>query len=158
MSNLSLADPFGFSRLSKSAIGFDEMFKKISDITTQLPSIPVYPPYNVKKVNDTHYIIELAVAGFGKHDIDIIMENGTLTVKGNMKSDDTGYETLYKGIAERAFTRQFNLADSIEVKNAEMFNGLLKIYLEKLIPEHQKPKKIEISEVDDEDDKNKKKK
>ena len=91
-------------------------------------------------------MIEIAVAGFGKQDIEVELQDGTLTVRGNVSSEEADY--IYKGIAERAFTRQFTLADTVEVKNADLINGMLKIWLERFIPEEKKPKKINIGEAE----------
>lgn len=141
-------DPFSFPDLTKSAIGFDSMFKKLQDVTESLPKIPTYPPYNIRKIGEDKYVIEVAVAGFGKQDIELELHEGVLTVKGSIASDDTASELLFKGIADRAFTRKFTLADSVEVKNADLINGMLKIWLERFVPEEKKPKKININEDD----------
>lgn len=138
---LSSFDPF--------SVGFDKTFKLL---TTQLDSIgksvPGYPPYNIKKVGDNKYVIEMAVAGFAKTDIELTLENGKLLISGSTKdASDMDHATsyyFYKGIAERAFARSFTLADNVEIKNAELLNGILKVWLENIIPESQKPKKIEI--------------
>jgi molecular chaperone IbpA len=111
-----------------------------------MPKIPTYPPYNIKKVDENKYVIEMAVAGFGKQDLELELQDGTLTIKGNVSSEDADY--IYKGIAERAFTRQFTLADTVEVKNADLINGMLKIWLERFIPEEKKPKKISIGDTE----------
>lgn len=145
-------DPFSFPDLTKSAIGFDSVFKKLQDVTESLPKIPTYPPYNIRKIGEDKYVIEVAVAGFGKQDIELELHEGVLTVKGSIASDDTASELLFKGIADRAFTRKFTLADSVEVKNADLINGMLKIWLERFVPEEKKPKKININE-DGEDSK-----
>lgn len=142
-------DPFSFPDLTKSAIGFDSMFKKLQDVTESLPKIPTYPPYNIRKIGEDKYVIEVAVAGFGKQDIELELHEGVLTVKGSIASDDTASELLFKGIADRAFTRKFTLADSVEVKNADLINGMLKIWLERFVPEEKKPKKININEDGD---------
>lgn len=128
-------------------IGFDEHFKRINQLQEEVTkNIPSYPPYNVKKVDDSHYTIELAVAGFGQQDIDIEMNDGKLIIRGNIQSteDDKDENFIFKGIANRAFTRTFALEDEIEVKDAEIFNGMLKVVLERLIPEHKQPKKIPV--------------
>lgn len=136
--NLDL-DPFG---LSKNAIGFDTIFERLQAATEALPKIPAYPPYNIKKVDDEHFVIEMAVAGFGKQNLDIELKDDTLTITGKHEASDNDY--IYQGIANRAFTRQFTLADTVIVKNAELVNGLLKIALERYIPEEKKAKKIDI--------------
>jgi molecular chaperone IbpA len=113
-------------------------------------AIPGYPPYNIVKTDENKYCIEMAVAGFGKNNLDIEVANGTLTIKGGWSMDDMANETvnptsyIYKGIADRAFTRKFTLADTVEVKNAELINGMLKLWLENIIPDHKKPKKVDI--------------
>jgi molecular chaperone IbpA len=117
---------------------------KIHDDLTK--SIPNYPPYNIKKTGDNTYVIEVAVAGFGKQDIEIELDNGKMIIKGNVQNTEEEENFLFKGIANRAFTRTFALEDQIEVKDAEMFNGMLKVFLERIIPEHKKPKKIEVKD------------
>jgi molecular chaperone IbpA len=107
-------------------------------------NIPNYPPYNIVKKDENHYTIELAVAGFGQSDIDIEMEDGKLVVRGNIKAEESEDNFLFRGIANRAFSRAFVLNDEVEVKDAELFNGMLKIFLERLIPEQKKPKKIAV--------------
>ena len=136
-------DPFTFANdISKGAIGFDHVLQRIAEANEYLPKIPAYPPYNVRKIDDEHYTIEMAVAGFGKHNLDIELKDGVLTITGNTETEEGDY--LHKGIANRAFTRKFTIADSVEVKNAELANGMLKIFLERFIPEEAKPKKIDI--------------
>lgn len=127
-------------------VGADRVMKKLADIADQSVQVATkYPPYNIKKVDENRYVIEMAVAGFGKTDLDIELQEGKLKVSGNVKSDDTT-EYLYKGIAERGFTREFSLADNVEVKSSSLVNGMLKIWLDAFVPEHSKPKKIEISD------------
>jgi molecular chaperone IbpA len=140
-------DPFSFPDISKSAIGFDDVFKKLNQITENLPKVPTYPPYNIRKIDDTKYVIEVAVAGFGSQDIEVEIDEGTLTIKGSTNASTyPATEYLFKGIADRAFTRKFSLADTVVVKNADLMNGMLKIMLERLIPEEKKPKKVKINE------------
>lgn len=136
-------DPFSFPKQFNTTIGFEPIIKRLSEIAETFPKVPTYPPYNIKKTGENTYVIELAVAGFGKQDLELEMQDGVLTIKGNVKSDEAT-EYLFKGIAERAFTRQFTLADTVEVKNADLINGMLKIWLERFIPEEKKPKKIDI--------------
>jgi len=136
--------PTMFQDFDKFFIGFDDQFKNLDAWTKNIPN---YPPYNIKKIDDTHYTIEMAVAGFSKNEIDIEMKEGKLIIKGNIKSstENNDNDFLFKGIANRAFTRTFALNDQIEVYNAEMLNGMLKIALKRIIPEDKKPKKIKIS-------------
>ena len=136
-----------FKDMDKFFVGFEDQFSRIAKMHDDLTkNIPNYPPYNIKKTGDNTYVIELAVAGFGKQDIEIELADGKMVVKGNINAQDTEENFLFKGIANRAFTRTFALDDHIEVRNAEMFNGMLKVFLEKIIPEHKKPKKIEVSD------------
>ena len=151
------SDPFSFANsFAKSflpnTIGFDEAFKNLENVTRTIQkAVPSYPPYNIKKVAENRYVLELAVAGFGKQDLELELKEGVLSVKGRTTMDTLtkdGHDVtyLYKGIADRAFTRQFTLADSVEIKNAELLNGMLKVWLENIIPESKKPKKIDIED------------
>lgn len=145
MTHLSVFGP-GFKDFDKYFVGFEDQFNRLSKMHDDLTKgIPNYPPYNIKKTGENTYSIELAVAGFGKQDIEIEIQDGKLIVKGST-SDNTDENYLFKGIANRAFTRAFALNDQIEVKDAEMINGMLKIFLERIIPEHKKPKKIEVKD------------
>jgi molecular chaperone IbpA len=129
----------------KFFVGFDEQFSKMQKLHDDITkNIPNYPPYNIRKVDDTHYVIEMAVAGFGQNEIDIEIDGGKLVVKGNVASVEDEDNFLFKGIAARAFTRTFALNDQVEVKDAELFNGMLKIALERLVPEEKKPKKVPV--------------
>lgn len=147
MTHLSLFGP-GFKDFDKFFVGFDDQFNRLSKMHDDLTkNIPNYPPYNIKKTGENTYAIELAVAGFGRQDIEIELADGKLIVKGNL-SDNSDENFLFKGIANRAFTRTFALDDQIEVQDAEMLNGMLRIFLERIIPEHKKPKKIEVKDSD----------
>lgn len=130
-------------------VGADRVMKKLADIADQSVQVATkYPPYNIKKVDENRYVIEMAVAGFGKTDLDIELQEGKLKVSGNVNSDDAT-EYLYKGIAERGFTREFSLADNVEVKSSSLVNGMLKIWLDAFVPEHSKPKKINITDQEE---------
>lgn len=145
-------DPFSFSNLEKHFVGFDGIFKKLTEASDSFTkAIPNYPPYNIVKVDDNKYVIELAVAGFGKHNLEITTQDGTLTIAGHTDVSDLTKEGLnnqylYKGIADRNFTRKFSIADTVEIKNAELINGMLKVWLENIIPDHKKPKKVEVTD------------
>ena len=128
--------------LSKQFIGFDQVLDRIRDAAETMPKVPTYPPYNIVKIDDEHFVIEMAVAGFGKQNLDIELKDGELTITGSTDTSDADY--IFKGIADRAFTRKFTLEDSVVVKNAELVNGLLKIALERFIPEEKKARKIDI--------------
>ena len=134
-----------FKDFDKFFVGFDDQLLKMQKLHDDLAmNVPNYPPYNIKKIDDTHYVIEMAVAGFGQTDIDIEIDGGKLVVKGNVNSAEAEDNFLFKGIATRAFTRSFALNDQVEVKDAELFNGMLKIALERLIPEEKKAKKVAV--------------
>jgi len=135
---------WGTKDIDKFFVGFDEQWNRLQKLHDDVAkNIPNYPPYNIRKNDENHYTIEIAVAGFGQQDIDIEMSNGKLIIRGETKADESN-DFLLKGIANRAFTRSFVLNDEIEVKDAEMFNGMLKIFLERLVPEAKKPKKIAV--------------
>jgi molecular chaperone IbpA len=143
---LALFGP-GFKDFDKFFVGFEESTQQMQKLHDELTkNIPNYPPYNIRKNDENSYTIELAVAGFGESEIDITIDGGKLIVKGNVDATSDAVEDnfLFKGIANRAFTRAFAIDDHIEVKNAELFNGMLKIALERMIPEESKPKKVPV--------------
>jgi molecular chaperone IbpA len=147
-----LKDVFGrdLQMFDKVFVGFDDQFNRLAKLHDDLTkNIPNYPPYNIKKIDDNHYVIEIAVAGFSKSEIEIEFADDKLIVKGNAKDDSDATDWLYKGIATRNFTRTFALDDKIEIKGAALINGMLKIALEKIIPDHKKPKKIEVKDESD---------
>ena len=148
MTKLDVFNTSFLNDFTKGAVGFDDIFTKMTDfqknVHTKLSS---YPFYNIKKTGENTYVIEMAVAGFSKHDIELTLEDGVLTIKGSVSNDDT-HEYIFKGIADRAFTRKFTLADTVEVKNADLINGMLKIFLERFIPESKKPKIIPINNTE----------
>ena len=143
---LALFGP-GFKDFDKFFVGFEDSAKQLQTLHEELTkNIPNYPPYNIRKNDENSYTIELAVAGFGESEIDITIDGGKLIVRGNVEAATAEQEDnfLFKGIATRAFTRAFAIDDHIEVKNAELFNGMLKIALERLVPEQAKPKKVPV--------------
>ena len=135
-----------FKDFDRYFVGFDEQWNRMVKMHQDVAkNIPNYPPYNIKKVDEDHYVVEVAVAGFARSEIDIILEENKLTIKGASK-DDASEDYLFKGIGMRDFTRTFMLNDHIEVRGADLVNGMLKVFLEHIIPESKKPKKIEIGE------------
>ncbi|MDX1669289.1 MAG: Hsp20 family protein [Limnobacter sp.] len=128
--------------LYRSSIGFDRMARLVDNALRQDTSTG-YPPYNIEVVEENRYRISIAVAGFELNELDIEVENGVLTVKAD-KKEEGGKQFLHKGIAFRGFERKFNLADHVEVKGADLKNGLLDIELVKIIPEQMRPRKIHI--------------
>ena len=136
--HLRTLDPF--------AIGFDKIFKQLHDASSNLnKNAPNWPPYNIKQVADDKYVIEMAVAGFAKQDIEITLSGNDLVIKGESK--ENGDENfLWKGIANRAFQRTFTLNDKIEIKDAEIANGMLKVWLENIYNTQETIKKIAIKD------------
>jgi len=130
-------------------VGFDEAFKLLESTVKNTAKTLGYPPYNIVKQDDNKYVIELAVAGFGKQDLEVEIKDNSLVISGKVQQNTNASDYLYKGIADRSFVRQFSLADTIEIKNTQIVNGMLKIFLENIIPEHKKPRKIEIEDIDD---------
>jgi len=130
--------------LYRSSVGFDR-FGSLLDAASQAEkSSAGYPPYNIEVVEENNYSITIAVAGFKQSEIDIQVENGVLTVRGK-KENTVEKQYLHQGIATRSFERKFNLADHIEVTNADLQDGLLILGLIKEVPEAMKPKSIAIN-------------
>jgi molecular chaperone IbpA len=137
------------SNFDRYFVGADHMAKRLAELANTAMT-GTFPPYNIKKVEDNKYVIEMAVAGFSKQDIELTLEENTLLIKGNLAANTTAEDStayVYKGIADRAFTRKFTLADNVEIQNAELLNGMLKVWLEHIIPESKKPKKININDA-----------
>ena len=130
------------------SVGFDNLFDDFDRIYKyNSSSINHYPPYNIRKVNDTDYVIELAVAGFGKKDIEVKSQENTLTIKSKDKKEevsDKDESILHRGISQRSFKRSFTIAEDVVVKGADLKDGLLSVKLERIIPEEKKPKFIDI--------------
>jgi len=139
-----------FNQLRPVTVGFDPIFDRFErmfdDDFFNAPMVN-YPPYNIVKTGDYTYDIELALAGFNKKDIDVSYEDGVVTVKSihEAKEDQKGVDNvLHRGISKRQFTKSFTIADDVEVRGAELKDGLLKISLERIIPESKKPRSIEV--------------
>ena len=134
---------FDTSKFLPYSVGFDSLFEKLFDM--DLDTSNTYPPYNIRKLDDNNYIIEMALAGFNKDNIEIELANGELTVKSKKKDNsEKDVNLIHQGISLRSFVRKFTLSDEIIVKNAEMKDGMLTVKLEKFIPENKKPKLISI--------------
>lgn len=132
-------------------VGLDRVYDQMLKHSEELgKTVPNFPPYNIRKVDENKYTVEIAVAGFSKSDIEIEIDGDTLKITGSSKDDADNL--LYKGIANRGFTRTFNLADTIEVQDASLVNGMLKVFLENIIPENKKPRKMDIKEEQDGND------
>ena len=131
--------------LHRHAIGFDNLFEQLNRTFANSKSDGNYPPHNVVKLDDTHFVIELAVAGFAEAEIDVELKENVLTVRGDRAKPENEVEYLHRGISARNFTRTFPLAEHIEVRGATVQNGILAIALEQVVPEEQKAKKIAIT-------------
>ena len=137
-----------FPKLDHFMIGFDPIIDMLQSAAKDVSKYtPSYPPYNIKQVKENKYVIEMAVAGFSKTDIEITLEGNKMVVKGATK-DDEDETYLHKGIANRAFERQFTLADKVEIKDAEIANGMLRVWLENMITAQDAIKKIGIKSKD----------
>ena len=124
-------------------IGFDRALDTWSHAQT-ISSATNYPPYNVIKVDEDNFVVELAVAGFAKTDIDLSTADGKLIVKGELTTEDNDSKFIHRGIAARKFTREWALGEYMEVKAAELKDGMLKIDIVRILPEEKKPKTIKI--------------
>ncbi|WP_194756071.1 Hsp20 family protein [Aliidiomarina indica] len=130
--------------LYRSSIGFDRLASMLDNALRGDTGTGGYPPYNIEATGENRYTITIAVAGFTEDDLDIQIERGVLTVRGKKADEEKDRNYLYQGIAARSFERKFNLAEHVEVVDAELSNGLLNIQLVKEIPEAMKPRSIEI--------------
>ena len=127
--------------LARQFVGFDTLFDELNEMATRKE--PNYPAYNIAKDDDEHYRIELALAGFSRNEISIQTEKGILTVAADKSEDNANY--LHQGIAKRAFSKSFRLAEYIKVDDAQFTDGILTIFLRREIPEADRPQHIKIS-------------
>lgn len=146
-----------FKDFDRFFVGFDKVAEKMAQVADDVQTLASkYPPYNLKKIDENKYTIELAVAGFAKQDLEIEIVDDKLIIKGNTQSGEPAEQDskgdwawplmLHQGLAMRPFTRTFTLSDNVEIRGASLLNGILKIALEAIIPEHKKPKKVEIED------------
>ena len=132
-----------FGPLFHQTLGFENFIRDVETILNDTRPVNNFPPHNIIKADENKYVVELAIAGFSKDEIDIQVLDNTLTIKGEKQEKDE-YQYLHRGIGTRSFTKSITIADTIEVKGAEFKDGILRIGLENIIPEHKKPRKIEI--------------
>ena len=130
---------FTLDKYMPYTIGFDSFFNSLDSITGDVKG---YPHYNIKKLDDNKWNIELALAGFSKDDIEIEVKDNIMNIRGELKEENN--EFVYKGISSRKFSKSFTLAEFTECESATMENGILSITLEKNIPEDKKPQKVKI--------------
>jgi molecular chaperone IbpA len=135
--------PIDFAPLYRSTVGFDRLFDLLDSSVSGFDA-NAYPPYNIERLGDNEYRITMAVAGFGEDEIKVDVKEQTLTVRGEKKSGEKEREFLHRGIAARAFERRFQLADHVEVKGADLQDGLLHVELVRNVPERLKPRTIAI--------------
>jgi molecular chaperone IbpA len=138
-----------FNQLRPVTVGFDNVFdhfeRMIDDHNFNQMTATNFPPYNIVKTGDYTYDVELALAGFSKDDIDVEYKDNMLTVKSKEKAKDSDIDgMLHRGISKRWFAKAFTIADDVEVKGAELKDGLLKISMERIIPEGKKARSIEV--------------
>ena len=137
-----------WNSLRPFSVGFDSIFDEFDRMLESTERYSAnYPPYNIKRVSDTDYRIEVALAGYSKDDIEIELKDSTLTVRNKATDktvDENGNGVIHKGISTRQFERSFTISEDIKVKDAELKNGLLVIELERIIPDEKKPRLIDI--------------
>ena len=138
---LSLFD--NFNQLTPYAVGFDRIFDQLGRYASDNVTSTGFPPYNIRKEGDYNYVIEMALAGFGKKDIEVEVADGTLSVR-SIKENSEDDSTVYRGISYRRFERKFTMADDIVVNGAALENGMLTIELERVVPEEKKPRLISV--------------
>ena len=134
-----------FGPLFHQTLGFENFIRDVESILNDTKPVTNFPPHNIIKLDDNKYVVELAVAGFGKDESDIQVQENTLTIKGEKIEGTPNLEYLHRGIGTRSFTKTITIADTIQVKGAEFKDGILRVGLENIIPEHKKARKIEIS-------------
>lgn len=136
---------YDLTPLFRTTVGFDRLMDLVENGMAAAKSETGYPPYNIEKVGEDQYRVTLAVAGFDREDLDIVVEENQLTVIGQVADRSEGEKHyLHRGIARRAFRHRFELADNVKVLGANLANGLLSIELKREVPEELKPRKIEI--------------
>jgi molecular chaperone IbpA len=140
MQQLRTVDAAALAQLSRALVGFDRYFSNPHQSQTS----GNYPPHNIVKYDETHYEIEVAVAGFSKKEITIEVDQDQLTIRGNKAPIDPEVTFLHRGLATRDFEQTFTLAEYMQVKGAEQMDGMLKITIERVVPEALKPRQIAI--------------
>ena len=139
-----------FTGLKPFTVGFDDMFEHFDHMVDHLPHMTAnnYPPYNIVKTGSLSYDIEVALAGYGKKDVSVNFEDNILKIESVKSKEEKEVEdndgVLHKGIAKRNFSKSFTIAEDIEIKGAELKDGLLKVSLEKIVPDHRKARTINI--------------
>ena len=138
---LTLLD--NFNQLTPYAVGFDRVFDTLNRYVDNNVNSTGFPPYNIRKEGEYNYVIEMALAGFGKKDIEVEVADGTLSVR-SVKENSDDDSAVYRGISYRKFERKFTLADDLVVNDAKLDNGMLNIDIERIVPEEKKPRLISV--------------
>tara|TARA_R100001377_G_scaffold70764_1_gene46284 strand:+ start:373 stop:810 length:438 start_codon:yes stop_codon:yes gene_type:complete len=134
-----------WNELRPFSVGFDDLFNRFDNTLEYTVKQPTsYPPYNINKIDDLNYQIEMALAGFNKKDIEVKSALNQLTIKSVENDDKNEKETIHRGISKRKFSRTFTLADDVIVNSAKLKDGMLLVELEKVVPEGKKPRTIDI--------------
>jgi len=134
---------FDLTPLMRSTVGFDHL-SRLVDSALNNDGATTYPPYNIEKLGEDDYQVTMAVAGFAPEELSVTVQDGTLLITGRSLDDVNERRFLHQGIAKRAFERRFELAETIKVGDAHFENGLLQIDLKRVIPDHKKPRNIDI--------------
>jgi molecular chaperone IbpA len=140
--------PIDFAPLYRSTVGFDRLFDLLDSVSGLDQTAPGYPPYNIERLGDNEYRITMAVAGFSRDELRVDVKEQALTIAGAKKPDEKERQYLHRGIAARNFERRFQLADHVEVKGADIQDGLLHVELVRNVPERLKPRTIAIGKVE----------
>ena len=142
----NIFDHFDRNLLTPYAVGFDRVFDRLNTyVANQNHMTPTgFPPYNIRRDGDYNYVIEMALAGMSKDDLEVQVADQTQTVRSKEKKLDEGGELLHRGISYRQFSRSWTLADEVVVNDAKMENGMLLIHLEHVVPEEKKPRLVKI--------------
>ena len=135
---------FDLSPLYRSTVGFDSLASMLDQVAAFDNEATAYPPYNIERLTENEYRITMAVAGFSKEDVQIEVRENTLSIRGEKKETDIERTFLHRGIASRAFERRFQLADHVEVRGADVKDGLLSVDLEREVPERLRPRIIQV--------------
>jgi molecular chaperone IbpA len=140
--------PIDFAPLYRSTVGFDRLFDLLDSVSGLDQTAPGYPPYNIERLGDNEYRITMAVAGFSQDELRVDVKEQALTIAGAKKPDEKERQYLHRGIAARNFERRFQLADHVEVKGADIQDGLLHVELVRNVPERLKPRTVAIGRAE----------
>ena len=135
---------FDFSPLFRQSVGFERMQRLLDAAARHDDTAYAYPPYNIEAFDDDTYRISMAVAGFGEDDISVTVARNSLVISGRIGKSEGTVAYLHRGLAARPFERRFELAEHVEVKSANLVNGLLHVDLERVVPDEFKPRTLKV--------------